>query len=66
MSDMTAQAASDAERIGISPLLLAMLVCPVDHARLRVEAERLVCTECGRAYQVRDGIPSMVVDEATA
>jgi uncharacterized protein YbaR (Trm112 family) len=55
----------DAEQLGISPNLLAMLVCPVDHAALRKAGDDLVCTQCGRAYAVREGIPSMVVDQAT-
>lgn len=46
--------------------LAAILVCPVDKADLTQdeEASRLVCTECGRRYPVRDGIPIMLVDEA--
>lgn len=50
----------------IDPTLAAVLVCPVDKAELDqdIEAERLECTECGRRYPVRDGIPIMLVDEA--
>ena len=46
--------------------LAAILVCPVDKADLTEDYEdsRLVCTECGRRYPVRDGIPIMLVDEA--
>ncbi len=44
--------------------LLDILVCPVDHAKVNLEGERLVCEKCGRAYPVRDGIPIMLVDEA--
>ena len=44
--------------------LLAILACPVDKASLREEADRLICTTCGRRYPVRDGIPVMLVDEA--
>ncbi len=44
--------------------LLEILACPVDHAPVREEAERLVCTKCGRRYPVREGIPVMLVDEA--
>jgi uncharacterized protein YbaR (Trm112 family) len=50
----------------IDPQLAAILVCPVDKSDLTEdEAEsRLVCSECGRRYPVRDGIPVMLVEEA--
>jgi len=44
--------------------LLDILVCPVDHAKVHLEEDRLVCEKCGRRYPVRDGIPIMLVDEA--
>lgn len=46
--------------------LAEILVCPVDKADLRedVEGSVLECTECGRRYPVREGIPVMLVDEA--
>lgn len=47
----------------IDPDLFALLVCPVDHAPLRIEDSALVCTSCGRVFPVIDGIPNMVVDE---
>ncbi len=47
----------------IDPELLALLVCPVDHAELELRDSTLVCTECHRAYPIVDGIPNMVVDE---
>ncbi|MFZ0014538.1 MAG: Trm112 family protein [Acidimicrobiia bacterium] len=50
----------------IDPSLAEVLVCPVDRAELVEDepAQRLQCTECGRRYPVRDGIPIMLVDEA--
>lgn len=50
----------------IDPTLAEVLVCPVDKADLSedVEALRLECTECGRRYPVKDGIPIMLVDQA--
>lgn len=50
----------------IDPALAEVLVCPVDKQDLveDVEARRLVCSECGRRYPVRDGIPIMLVEEA--
>ena len=47
----------------ISPELLAILVCPVDKQDLRLEGERLVCTDCGRVYPIEDGIPNMLVED---
>ena len=46
--------------------LMEILVCPVDKAELvELEAEnKLRCSECGRLYPVRDGIPVMLIDEA--
>jgi len=50
----------------IDDTLARILVCPVDKAGLTQDeaAARLVCSECGRRYPVRDGIPIMLVDEA--
>lgn len=48
----------------VAPELLEILACPVDHAPVREEADRLVCEACGRRYPVRDGIPVMLIEEA--
>ena len=50
--------------------LLPILACPSpDHAPLREEtrdgAEVLVCTYCATTYPIRDGIPVLLVDDAT-
>lgn len=47
--------------------LLEILVCPACHGSVDHKERRhvLVCTGCGLAYPVRDGIPVMLVDEAT-
>lgn len=47
--------------------LLEILVCPACHASVEHKERRhvLVCTGCGLSYPVRDGIPVMLVDEAT-
>jgi len=44
--------------------LLKILACPVDHAPVRQEGDRIVCTACGRRYPIRDDIPHMLKDEA--
>ena len=52
----------------ISPELLAIIVCPACRSDLTVtpsgDATELVCSGCGLAYPVRDGIPVLLVDEA--
>ncbi|TCO65679.1 Trm112 family protein [Actinocrispum wychmicini] len=52
--------------------LLEILACPSDdHAPLRPgtpddpDADVLTCTSCGRRYPVTDGIPVLLLDEAT-
>lgn len=51
----------------IDPKLLEILACPACDSRppVREENDRLICTECGRSYPVRDGIPEMLVESAT-
>jgi uncharacterized protein YbaR (Trm112 family) len=44
--------------------LLEILACPVCKTPVVEREERLVCTQCGRRYPIRDGIPVMLVDEA--
>ena len=52
--------------LGLDSWLLEILACPACREPLRVDeaAAELVCTGCGLAYPVRDGIPIMLVDEA--
>jgi uncharacterized protein YbaR (Trm112 family) len=47
--------------------LLDILVCPVCKKPLTVKGNgvSLKCAECRRVYPVRDGIPILLVDEAT-
>lgn len=51
----------------IPPQLLQILVCPKCKGELqhREEESSLVCGACRLRYTVRDGIPIMLVDEAT-
>jgi uncharacterized protein YbaR (Trm112 family) len=56
--------------MSLDPGLLEMLACPSDdHAPLRVEqrdsAEVLVCTNCLSTFPIDDGIPVLLLDEAT-
>lgn len=49
----------------IDPELLKILVCPLTRSPLKVEGEFLVGSVGGLRYPVRDGIPVLLVDEAT-
>ena len=48
------------------PKLLAILVCPVTHGPLELDAEagELVSRSAGLAYPIRDGVPIMLPEEA--
>ena len=46
----------------ISPALLSLLVCPLDHGPLDYSSAKLTCTICGKVYPVEDGIPNMLVE----
>ncbi len=45
--------------------LKAILVCPVCKGDLLFEEASIICTTCRKAYPIRDGIPVMLVSEAT-
>ena len=58
--------------VTLDPQLLDILACPSqDHAPLVVGtpddpgADALTCTECGRVFRVDDGVPVLLLDEAT-
>ncbi|MFW6414584.1 MAG: Trm112 family protein [Verrucomicrobiota bacterium] len=52
----------------ISEKLLEIVACPAceDRPPLTISDDEkfLVCSECGRKYPIRDGIPVLLVDEA--
>lgn len=49
----------------IDPKLLEILVCPrcKGELRYREKESSLDCTACGIAYEVRDGIPILLISE---
>lgn len=53
--------------MGLDERLLEILICPACHADVEYKDRRkvIVCTGCGLQYPVKDGIPVMLVDEAT-
>lgn len=53
----------------LSPELLEILVCPKSKAPLEYHKgppEVLICRESRLVYEVKDGIPIMLIDEARA
>jgi uncharacterized protein YbaR (Trm112 family) len=48
----------------VSEELLALLVCPLGKAPLRLEGQTLVCTRCGPRFAIQDDIPNMLIEEA--
>ena len=50
----------------MEPWLLEILVCPRCKGELthRAKPEALVCPSCKLVYEVRDGIPILLIDEA--
>ena len=60
---------SDAEKFEtstIDPRLLEVLICPVSGGPLRydLEASELISKKAKLAYQIREGVPIMLPDEA--
>jgi len=53
--------------MALSPELLEILVCPACRSKLELKPDSsgLKCVQCQRLYPVRDGIPVMLIDEAT-
>jgi uncharacterized protein len=63
---------SAAGPLGLDPVLLEILACPApDHGELKPgtpddgSAAALTCQSCGRSYPVTDGIPVLLLAEAT-
>lgn len=53
--------------MSLDPQLHQILACPdTHHAPLEFDAaaQTLTCTECKRIFEVRDGIPVLLLDEA--
>lgn len=52
----------------IDPQLLDILACPdTHHTKLTYDepAQTLTCPQCRRVFPIRDGIPVLLLDEAT-
>ncbi|MBU6146911.1 MAG: Trm112 family protein [Actinomycetales bacterium] len=52
--------------MAIDPALMEILACPCPvHAPVSEEPEAIRCTLCLTTFPVRDGIPVMLLEEAT-
>jgi len=54
--------------LGLSPHLWDVLACPCpEHAPVSADEDsgEIVCTACATRFPVRDGIPVMLLEEAT-
>ena len=43
---------------------LSILRCPLSHAPLVLEGDRLLCYESRKAYRIEDGFPVLLIEEA--
>jgi hypothetical protein len=52
--------------MSIHPELLEILACPKCKGEIRLSESRdgLICDRCRLVYEIRDGIPIMLIDEA--
>ena len=50
----------------LDPELLKILACPQckEDIKLTTDDKGLKCVKCHRVYQIKDGIPVMLIDEA--
>ena len=66
MTQDTDHDATGGAQSGVDPTLLEVLVCPVTRGPLDYDktTNELVSKEAGLAYQIRDGIPIMLPEEA--
>lgn len=49
----------------IDQKLLDILVCPLGKAPLKLEDNKLVCTQCGPTFAFsREGYPNLVIEDA--
>jgi uncharacterized protein len=52
----------------LDPELLSILVCPKCKGEMKYDANEhvLICDHCRLKYDVKDGIPVLLIDEAKA
>jgi uncharacterized protein YbaR (Trm112 family) len=42
-----------------------VLACPACRGDLRIDGDRVVCESCGRGYPIVDGIPVLIMEQAS-
>jgi len=59
--------AQRSNKMAIDPDLLEILACPQckEDVKLTADEKGLKCVKCHRVYKIKDGIPVMLIDEAT-
>ncbi len=53
-----------ARPVTFDPATLGRLACPACYGDLRLKDSRLLCTACGRAYPIIDGVPVLIIERA--
>jgi hypothetical protein len=48
----------------ISKELMDILACPSCKSDVSLQADKIVCSKCGRRYPIKEDIPIMLVEEA--
>ncbi len=53
--------------MSITDEFVEMMICPACKGRVRLkeDASAIKCDSCRRSYPIRNGIPAMIVEEAT-
>jgi uncharacterized protein YbaR (Trm112 family) len=46
------------------PWIVGQLACPFCLKDLRLDEDRLLCSACGRAYPIMDGIPVLIAERS--
>ena len=50
--------------MSIDEKLLQILACPACQGDLELKDNTILCTQCGKKYPVKNGIPVLLADEA--
>lgn len=56
---------SSSSPVSLDPHVLNILRCPLTRSKLHIEGEFLVAEVGGLRYPLRDGIPVLMIEEAT-